>query len=170
MAETFYGRSYYGSHPKLSTSSVEKIRYVAKVKRKQCTGIGTRRTQILPSKPKREITKITNRHNTKRTFGHPSKQFFPKRWQLSHLKRTKLICTCIRQNVTETDIKLEFMFMKHYAPNRCKPNIEALNIEGGGGGGGQGRCERRSVVFVKFQKKYFLWGVRVDVDGEVKFM
>ena len=38
--------------------------------------------------------------------------------------------------------KLEFMFMKHYAPNRCEPSIEALNF-GGRGGGDQGRCERR---------------------------
>ena len=43
--------------------------------------------------------------------------------------------------------KLEFMLMKHYAPNRCEPSIEALNF---GGGGGQGRCERRSEVFVIF--------------------
>ena len=45
--------------------------------------------------------------------------------------------------------KLEFIFMKHYAPNRCEPSIEALNY---GGRGDQGRCERRSEVFVKFQK------------------
>ena len=40
-------------------------------------------------------------------------------------------------------IKLEFMFMKHYAPNRCEPRNEALNSGGG--------------------------GVRADVNGEVKF-
>ena len=44
--------------------------------------------------------------------------------------------------------KLEFMFMKHYAPNRCESSIEALNFGGGGGGG----------------------RVRVDVNGEVKFL
>ena len=44
--------------------------------------------------------------------------------------------------------KLEFMFMKHYAPNRCEPSIEALNFGGGGGGGGGG----------------------VNVNGEVKFL
>ena len=27
-----------------------------------------------------------------------------------------------------------------------------------GGGGGQGRCERRSEVFVKVQKNIFFWG------------
>ena len=55
----------------------------------------------------------------------------------------------------------------------------------GVGLGGQGECERRSEVFVKFKKKCFFggvglgWGpirgwvgsggVRVDVNGEVKF-
>ena len=43
------------------------------------------------------------------------------------------------------------MFMKHNAPYRCEPSIEALNF--GGGGEDQGRCERRSEVFVKIQKK-----------------
>ena len=71
------------------------------------------------------------------------------------------------------------MFMKHYAPNRCEPSIETLNFGGGGGGGevgDQGRCERRSEVFVKFQNKKKLGGmgsgvgVRVDVNGEVKFL
>ena len=53
-----------------------------------------------------------------------------------------------------------------------------------GWGGGQGRCERRSEVFVKIQKKTFFfgggggggsgwgggWGVRVDVNEELKFL
>ena len=56
-------------------------------------------------------------------------------------------------------------------------------MSGPGGGGGQGRCERRSEVFVKFQKILFFLeggggsgpgggggGVRVDVNGEVKFL
>ena len=46
------------------------------------------------------------------------------------------------------------------------------------GGGGQGGCERRIEVFVKIQKKNFLggwvgglgWGVRVDVNEELKFL
>ena len=83
------------------------------------------------------------------------------------------------------------MFVKHYAPNRCEPSIEALIFFffffflGGGGGGGewgdQGRYEQRSEVFVKFQKKKYIFfflggggggggGVRVDVNGEVKFL
>ena len=32
------------------------------------------RTQIQPSKPKREIIKITNSQNTKRIYGQPSEQ------------------------------------------------------------------------------------------------
>ena len=49
------------------------------------------RTQIKPPKPKREITKITNSQNTKRTYSQPSEQLFPKRWPLSNLYRTKMI-------------------------------------------------------------------------------
>ena len=37
------------------------------------------RTQIQPSKPKWEITNITIIQNTKRTYGQPSEQLFPKR-------------------------------------------------------------------------------------------
>ena len=43
--------------------------------------------------------------------------------------------------------------------------------------GGQGRCERRSEVFVKIKKNNWGgrvmevgWGVRVDVNREVKFL
>ena len=54
--------------------------------------------------------------------------------------------------------------------------------EGEGSGlGGQGGCERRIEVFVKIQKKKFLgggsvggggrvWGVRGDVNEELKFL
>ena len=57
--------------------------------------------------------------------------------------------------------------------------------EGEGSGlGGQGGCERRIEVFVKIQKKNFCggggggsvggsgsgWGVRVDVNEELKFL
>ena len=48
------------------------------------------------------------------------------------------------------------------------------------GGGGQDGCERRMKVFVKIQKNKFFWrggrvggsgwGVRVDVNREVKFL
>ena len=45
----------------------------------------------------------------------------------------------------------------------------------GGSGRGQGRCKRRSEVFVKIQKKY--WGggrvgggFMVDVNEELKFL
>ena len=49
----------------------------------------------------------------------------------------------------------------------------------GGGGGRQGGCERRIEVFVKIQKKIGggggrgrgrVWGVRVDVNEELKFL
>ena len=49
------------------------------------------RTEIQPSKPKREITYITNSQYTKRTFSQPSEQLFPKRWPLSNRNRTKQI-------------------------------------------------------------------------------
>ena len=39
----------------------------------QRSGTEAIRTQIQPSKQKREITKITNSQNTKRTYGQPSK-------------------------------------------------------------------------------------------------
>ena len=55
--------------------------------------------------------------------------------------------------------------------------------QGLGGGGGQGRCERRIEVFVKIQKKIGGsggggvrggsvggWGVRLDVNEELKFL
>ena len=47
------------------------------------------RTKIQPSKPKREITKITNGQNIMSTDGQPSEQLFPKRWPLSNPNRTK---------------------------------------------------------------------------------
>ena len=57
----------------------------------QRSGTKTIRTQIQPSKPKREITNITNSQNTNRTYGQPSEQLFPKRWPLSNRNRTKTI-------------------------------------------------------------------------------
>ena len=48
------------------------------------SGTEATRTQLQPSKPKREITNITNSQNTKRTCGQPSEQLFPKRWPLSN--------------------------------------------------------------------------------------
>ena len=49
-----------------------------KVKSMQRSGTEAIRTQIQPSKPKREIIDITNSQNTKRTYGQPSEQLFPK--------------------------------------------------------------------------------------------
>ena len=45
----------------------------------QRSGLEAIRTQIQPSKPKWEITNITNIQNTKRTYGQPSEQLFPNR-------------------------------------------------------------------------------------------
>ena len=55
----------------------------------QRSGNEETRTQIQPSKPKREITKIANSQNTKRTYGQPSEQLFPNRWPLSNPNRTE---------------------------------------------------------------------------------
>ena len=55
----------------------------------QRSGTEAIRTPIQPSKPKREITNITNSQNTKTTYGQPSEQIFPKRWPLSNRNRTK---------------------------------------------------------------------------------
>ena len=61
----------------------------------------------------------------------------------------------------------------------CTKNGSYCEKEKVGGGGGQGRCERRSEAFVKIKKKIFFffflgggsgWGVRVDVNGEVKLL
>ena len=55
----------------------------------QRSGTEAIRHQIQPSKPKREITKITNSQNTKRTYGQLSEQLFPKRWPCSNPNRTE---------------------------------------------------------------------------------
>ena len=49
------------------------------VKSMQRSGTEAIRTQLQPSKLKREITNITNSQNTKITYGQPSGQPFPKR-------------------------------------------------------------------------------------------
>ena len=56
---------------------------VLKVKGMQRSVTGAIRTQIQPSKLKREINNNTNSQNTKRTYGQPSEQVFPKRRPLS---------------------------------------------------------------------------------------
>ena len=60
-----------------------------KVKSMQRSGTEAIRTQIHSSKPKREITNIINSQNTKRTYGQPGGQLFPKRWPLRNQNRTK---------------------------------------------------------------------------------
>ena len=83
----------------------------------------------------------------------------------------------------EQNKKLELMFIKHYAPNRCLyikvaksrtglGSAEMSHLQNcslkiylkstwGVGLGGQDGCERRIKVFVKIQKKrffFFFWG------------
>ena len=60
------------------------------------------------------------------------------------------------------------MFMKHSAPNRCEPSMIEFREAG------QGRCERRSDFFGG-EGGGGGWvvgggGVRVDVNGQVKFL
>ena len=56
----------------------------------QRPGTESIRTQIQPSKLKREITKITDSQNTDITYGQPSEQLFPKRWPLNNPDRTEI--------------------------------------------------------------------------------
>ena len=51
--------------------SKDKKHYI-KVKCMQRSGTEAIRTQLQPSKPKREISNIRNSQNTKRTYGQPS--------------------------------------------------------------------------------------------------
>ena len=73
-----------------------------KVKRMQTSGTEAIRTQIKPSKPKREITKITNskiqREHIVNCYGE---QLFPKTWPLSNPYRTNNY-----MNTCETSPKL----------------------------------------------------------------
>ena len=55
-----------------------KSTYPCKIKNMQISGNETIRTQLQPSNATREITKITNSQNKKRTYGQPSEQYFPK--------------------------------------------------------------------------------------------
>ena len=53
----------------------------------QRPGTKRNRTKIKTYKQEWEITKITNSQNTKRTYGQPSEQLFPKRWPLENKRR-----------------------------------------------------------------------------------
>ena len=81
--------NYHLHAPKKSLKSAYLHSVRIKVKNMQRSGTEAIRTQIQPSKPKREITKITNSQNTKRTYGQRSAQLFPKRCPLSNRNRTK---------------------------------------------------------------------------------
>ena len=61
-----------------------------RVKSIQRSGTEAIRTQIQPSKPKREITKIKNSQNTKRTYGQRSEQLLSKSGHSATQNRTKI--------------------------------------------------------------------------------
>ena len=58
-----------------------------KLKHMQRPGTEAIRTQIQPGN---NYMQITYSQNTKRTYGQPSRQLFPKRWPLSNPNRTKI--------------------------------------------------------------------------------
>ena len=66
----------------------------------KASGTEANRTQIQPSKPKQEITKITNSQNIKRTYGQLSEKLYAKRWPLSSLNRINDKNTN-KRNITE---------------------------------------------------------------------
>ena len=106
---------------------------VEDVKCMQRSGTEAIRTQIQPSKPKREITNITNSQNTKRTYGQPSEQLFPKKWPLSNQNRTK-------NDINTHKVKRHRNFDTKTG-NREPQQIYRLGtfsneLLGGGGGGG----------------------------------
>ena len=55
----------------------------------QILGTEAIRTQNQALKPKREITNITNSQKTKRTYGQPTEQLFPKRWPFNNRNQNK---------------------------------------------------------------------------------
>ena len=69
------------------------------------------RTKIQPSKPKRNITKITNSQNTKRTYGQPSE-----------LLKIKVYCT--RRKI----VLVNHWFSKVLVITRC---FEKVNVSDG---------------------------------------
>ena len=76
--------------------NVLNVIHIIKVRSMQRSGTGAIRTQIHSSNPKWKTTNITNSQNTKRIYGQPTEQLFPKRWPLINLNRTKIIRTHVR--------------------------------------------------------------------------
>ena len=72
------------------------------------------RTQLQPSKPKRKITNITNSQNTKRTYGQPIGQLFPKRWPLSNRNRTKNKIVILSQIIMYVNPEVRVSVMFHF--------------------------------------------------------
>ena len=72
----------------------------------QRSGTKAIRTQIQPSKPRREITRITNSQNTKRTYGQSSEHLFPSN-QIDPCSRAVtiykvILCIWHSKNLNET--------------------------------------------------------------------
>ena len=91
-------RTYYTDHF---------IKPVLRVKSMQRSGTGAIRTQLQPSKPKREIASITKCQNTKIAYFKPSEQLFPKRWSLSNRIQTKYNMNT-RKSLLHTIIRCSF--------------------------------------------------------------
>ena len=88
------------------------------------------RTQIQPSKPKREITNITNSQNTKRKYGQASNQLFPKRWPLSNRNQTKNNMNTHKVRHQNSDTKNR----QQSSTTKLPPWNIVMNNWGGGGG------------------------------------
>ena len=115
----------------------------------QRSGTETIRTQIQPSKPKREITYIANSQNTKRTYGQPSEQLFPKGWSLSNRNRTK-------NNNDTRKVKRHLTLTPKTGNREPQQNHRtgmASNEPLGGGGGGKPAL-RAQPQFLKWYKTF----------------
>ena len=102
-----------------------------KVKSMRRPGTEAIRTQIQPSNPKREITKITNSQNTKVTYGQPSEQLFSKRWPLGNPNQTKTNMNTRNVNrCRNSDTKTG---NRDSQQNYCLGTVSNESLVGGGG-------------------------------------
>ena len=101
-----------------------------KVKSMQRSGTEAIRTQ----NSKREINNITNSQNTKRTFGQPSEQLFPKWWPLSNQNRTK---NDMYTHKVKRHKNYDTKNRQQKTTTKLPPwNGTEMNYRGWGGGGG----------------------------------
>ena len=69
-----------------------------------------------------------------------------------------------------TILRLELMFMKHYAPNRCL-NIKVAKLRTGMGSAEMSHLQNCSLkIYLKRALGGRVWGVRMDVNEELKFV